>query len=102
MVFFCFNLLQIMEDLLTYHTCAVLDDGSVKCWGYGRWGQLGNGNSDNVGDRPNGVGDNLTAVDLGQNGTASYIVLGGFHTCAILKQGNLKCWGYNAGGQLGY
>ena len=37
-----------------YHACALLDDGSVKCWGYNGYGQLGLGNTTQIGD---GEGD---------------------------------------------
>jgi alpha-tubulin suppressor-like RCC1 family protein len=89
------------------HTCAILDDGSVRCWGYGFNGQLGYGNMYNVGDgRTNSVGapDQSVAsagpVDLGQAAVA--IGAGGRHTCAVLKYGTVRCWGFGADGELGY
>ena len=49
----------------TTHTCALLDDASVKCWGFGVLGRLGNGGTAIVGDQPGEMGDNLLAVNLG-------------------------------------
>ncbi|MDP6562685.1 MAG: putative Ig domain-containing protein, partial [Candidatus Thalassarchaeum sp.] len=83
------------------HTCAVLDDGSVKCWGSNGNGRLGIGNSTNVGDGANEMGDDLSTVDLGTGRTAIAISAGYAHTCAILDSGVLKCWGSNGNGQLG-
>ncbi|HJO84629.1 MAG TPA: putative Ig domain-containing protein, partial [Candidatus Thalassarchaeaceae archaeon] len=83
------------------HTCAVLDDGSVKCWGSNGNGRLGIGNSTNTGDGANEMGDDLSAVDLGTGRTAITISAGYAHTCAILDSGVLKCWGSNGNGQLG-
>ncbi|DAC59826.1 MAG TPA: cell wall anchor protein, partial [Candidatus Poseidoniales archaeon] len=49
-----------------YHTCAVLDDGTVKCWGFDGYGQLGNGaaSSSEVTTPPSAT------VNLGQGRTA--------------------------------
>ncbi|MBI3977919.1 MAG: hypothetical protein HY331_07015, partial [Chloroflexi bacterium] len=47
------------------YTCAILDNGQVKCWGYNTYGQLGLGNTDNRGDAADEMGDKLPAVDLG-------------------------------------
>ncbi|MDQ6750756.1 MAG: hypothetical protein M3Z33_08405 [Actinomycetota bacterium] len=80
-----------------YHTCALLDDGSVRCWGFGADGRLGYGNIANV-ESPASVG----AVDLGAGRTAKAITAGGAHTCAVLDNGDVRCWGYGASGQLGY
>jgi len=85
----------------SYHTCALLDDGSVKCWGNNGNGRLGIGNSTNMGDGANEMGGHLPAVDLGTGRTALSISAGNSHTCAILDSGVLKCWGYNQYGQLG-
>lgn len=83
-----------------YHTCALMDDGRVYCWGYGVAGRLGYGNTTNVGDTqtPGSVGP----VDFGSGHTATAIAAGGAHTCAILDDGSVRCWGYGATGQLGY
>jgi len=83
------------------HTCAVLDNASVKCWGYNGNGQLGIGNTTNMGDGPGKMGDNLPVVDLGTGRTATAFALGNYHTCALLDNASVKCWGRNDYGQLG-
>ncbi len=84
------------------HTCAILDDGSVRCWGYGANGQLGYANTSNVGDTPATTPDKVGPVDLGAGRTAVAISAGGAHTCAILDDGSVRCWGYGGDGELGY
>lgn len=84
-----------------FHTCALLNDGGVKCWGQNAYGELGLGDTKNRGDEPGEMGDNLPTIDLGANRTAVAIVGGGAHTCALLSDGNVKCWGYNGYGTLG-
>lgn len=84
-----------------HHVCALLDNGSMKCWGMNASGQLGLGDADNRGDAPGEMGDNLPAVDLGTGRTAVAMVAGSDHTCALLDNGVTKCWGYSNYGQLG-
>jgi alpha-tubulin suppressor-like RCC1 family protein len=83
------------------HTCALLDNGAVKCWGFNLFGQLGQGDTAPRGDDPGEMGDNLLAVDLGTNRTAVAIAAGIYHSCARLDDSTVKCWGYNFSGQLG-
>jgi alpha-tubulin suppressor-like RCC1 family protein len=83
------------------HTCAILNNGSVKCWGANNKGQLGQGDPSARGDGPNEMGDNLLAVDLGNGHTAKKISLNYNSTCAILDDNTTKCWGDNSSGQLG-
>jgi alpha-tubulin suppressor-like RCC1 family protein len=82
------------------HTCAILDNGMVRCWGRASNGQLGYGNKNMIGDNetPGSVGP----VDLGPGRTAVAITGGGYHTCAILDNGKVRCWGRASVGQLGY
>ena len=75
------------------HTCAILDDYTLKCWGNNTSGQLGDGT--------NAPKNTPTLVDLGGGATAKAISAGLSHTCAILDDDTLKCWGNNASGQLG-
>jgi len=76
-----------------YHACALLDNGSVNCWGKGEFGQLGNGTtSTSAVNTPVYVSDISTAISI----SAGYA-----HTCAILSGGTIKCWGGGAGGELG-
>ena len=77
-----------------YHTCAILDNGAVSCWGYPQYGQLGNG----------GTSDKSTPTltsSLGTGRTAVALSSGGYHTCAILDNGSVSCWGRGVYGQLG-
>ena len=80
-----------------YHTCAILDDGSVRCWGFGANGRLGYANTANV-LSPAAA----PAVDLGPGRTATAITTGASHTCAILDDGSVRCWGNGVSGRLGY
>ncbi len=82
------------------HTCAVLDDGAVRCWGRGDDGQLGYGSVGNVGDDE--TPDLIGPVDLGAGRRAVAIAAGDRHTCAVLDDGTVRCWGLGAAGRLGY
>ncbi|WP_050430645.1 RCC1 domain-containing protein [Chondromyces crocatus] len=83
------------------HTCAVLNDGAVKCWGNNWSGQLGLVDEASRGDEAGEMGDDLPEVDLGPGKTAVAIVAGERHTCALLSDGAVTCWGYNESGVLG-
>jgi alpha-tubulin suppressor-like RCC1 family protein len=83
------------------HTCAVLDNATVKCWGNGGYGKLGYGNQNDLGDGANEMGTNLAAVSLGIGRTALAISAGGTHTCAVLDNATAKCWGDGSSGQIG-
>ncbi|XRB20464.1 EGF-like domain-containing protein [Pseudoscourfieldia marina] len=83
-------------------TCAILDNDKAKCWGSNYYGQSGYGDTNRRGDGPNEMGDNLPYVDLGTGRTVKQISAGGSHTCAILDNDKVKCWGSNYAGALGY
>ena len=74
---------------------------SVKCWGLNDSGQLGQGNTSRLGDDSSEMGNNLPAIDLGSGKNARAISAGYRHTCAVLDNASLKCWGKNDSGQLG-
>ncbi|CAK9052386.1 unnamed protein product, partial [Durusdinium trenchii] len=82
-------------------TCALLDDDSLKCWGYGGNGNLGQGSTEHIGDEPNEMGDNLAPIDLGPNRKVKHVVAGGLHTCVLLHDETVLCWGFARHGQLG-
>ena len=77
------------------HTCAFLDDDTVKCWGGNINGELGDGTNTDRSD-PSA----LSAINLGAGRTAKAISTV-YHTCAILDDDTAKCWGWNDDGQLG-
>lgn len=81
-----------------YHTCALLDDATVKCWGLDSFGQLGRGSNQPMGDQPGEVAA-LSAVPIP---AARSLVAGFGHTCALLTNGRVACWGDGFFGQLGY
>jgi len=84
------------------HTCVLLDNATTKCWGYNGSGQLGYGDTNHRGDSANEMGDNLPAIDLGTGRTATQIVAGYGHTCALLDNSQVSCWGSGYNGKLGY
>ena len=73
----------------TRHTCALLNDQSLRCWGRNSEGQLGDGTTTN---RRNPV-QVLTGVQQVSSGVE--------HTCALLTGGSVRCWGRNGDGRLG-
>ncbi len=82
------------------HSCAILDNASVKCWGRNNNGQLGIDNNTSMGD---GAGEMalIPTVNLGTGRTATAISVGYQHSCAVLDNASIKCWDRNENGQLG-
>ena len=76
------------------HTCALLVDGDIACWGNNDYGQLGGG------AMLGGGAPNLVTLPVAGVKALS-VVAGGHHTCAVLTNGVMTCWGYNARSQLG-
>lgn len=74
------------------HSC-VIHNGAVKCWGQNYGGVLATGESDQIVHT-----SPITATSLAAN--VSRLVVGAVHNCAV-QNGETKCWGYNANGQLG-
>ena len=84
------------------HACALMIDGSVKCWGRNYAGQLGNGAGGDEFDL------SATPVDVCADAScdtkltdAVALASGGSHSCALTMSGGVKCWGSNISGQLG-
>lgn len=75
------------------HACAVLGDGSVRCWGDNDNGQLGNGTSGASADAP------VTVANLGGSARTVSAGVSGFRTCAVLTSGSVRCWGLSSGDQ---
>ena len=73
-----------------FHTCAIKQDGSLWCWGWNQYGQVGDGTNT----------DRNTPVQIMPGGVIA-VSAGWAHTCAIKQDGSLWCWGWNQYGQVG-
>ncbi|OFZ52326.1 MAG: hypothetical protein A2381_13770 [Bdellovibrionales bacterium RIFOXYB1_FULL_37_110] len=94
-----FSVKQIVAG--SYHNCALSTTGLVKCWGLNNEGQLGLGDAIDRGRLGGQMGDNLPTVNLGPDVTATKLSAGEQHTCALLSNQTIKCWGSNNSGNLG-
>jgi len=85
-----------------YHTCALLDDGTVRCWGNSLYGILGQADTGImigiVGIEP----ADASVINISSNQKVISICSGSSHNCALLSNGRVRCWGRNYNGQLGY
>ena len=81
-----------------YHMCALMDDGAVRCWGYGGQGSLGHGQGYQT------IGESETAaatIPLYFESPVVDLAAGYWHTCVLLENGSVRCWGAGFEGQLG-
>jgi cysteine-rich repeat protein len=79
-------------------TCALITDGTLRCWGQNGFGQLGLGHTRNIGD------DETPTRALAEptlDDRVTSVATGGDHTCAVMAGGPVRCWGRNDLGQLG-
>ncbi|MFH0820001.1 MAG: hypothetical protein V1892_03140 [bacterium] len=86
------NVIAVTTSAGGYHTCALLEDKTVKCWGENGFGQLGLGNTNSP---------QLNPVSVPNLSNVKAVAVGFFHTCALLEDKTVKCWGENYYGQVG-
>lgn len=92
------------------HMCVLLENSrDVKCWGQGLDGKLGQNATTNLGDTPSTIPALIPPIvgivsnaDYAAGVRVEYICAGTSHTCALLNNSQVKCWGLNNVGQLGY
>src|SRR5262249_45580950 len=82
-------------DARNHTTCAIVVDGSARCWGDNPFGVLGNGNDFST--------QNHSSLPVSVSGlsNAVAIAVGSYHACALISDGTVRCWGANYKGQVG-
>ncbi len=85
-----------MVTVGAHHTCAVKTDGTVWCWGYNYYHQLGDGTTESRLHPVQVQWDTSTPVT-----DASWVSAGNHHTCLLRQDNRVWCWGYNGAGRLG-
>ena len=76
------------------HVCAILDDNSAWCWGNNSYGQIGDGTTGTSRPLP-------TSVSMPGGQGVHVITTGSYHTCAIVSNASVHCWGSHEQGELG-
>jgi len=76
------------------HTCALLAGGTVACWGDNAFGQLGTGTA-------SPAAPTTTPAPVPGLAGVGALSAGGDHTCALLTDGTIQCWGVDGHGELG-
>tara|TARA_B100000965_G_scaffold375784_1_gene368484 strand:- start:830 stop:2779 length:1950 start_codon:yes stop_codon:yes gene_type:complete len=76
-----------------FHSCVILDNGQVSCWGWNKHGMLGDNTT---------VDSNTPSIALLPNGSVAVdLDVGLYHSCAVIDNGSVYCWGHNNKGRLG-
>ena len=73
------------------HTCGVMTDGTLWCWGQNGAGALGDGTTD----------QRSSPTKVGMENTWAAVSVNGGHTCATRSAGTLWCWGSGSNAELG-
>ena len=74
-----------------FFSCAVIEGGTVQCWGDGMYGRLGYGSTQS----------SAVPVTVSGLSDATAVVAGAYHACALKADGTVVCWGSNYVGALG-
>jgi alpha-tubulin suppressor-like RCC1 family protein len=88
------NARPVQLDVSTTHGCAAYDDGTVRCFGNNRNGQLGDGTATGM----NGIAPSVKVSGLTD---ATQVAVGNYSSCALRRGGTVSCWGLGSHGQLG-
>jgi cysteine-rich repeat protein len=84
-------------------SCALFaSDGGWRCWGSNSAGELGYPDVDSRGGTSATTPSQLPPLSFGTGRTATAMFLGYANACALLDDGEVRCWGANASGQLGF
>jgi YD repeat-containing protein len=79
----------------SWNVCALLTGGQVSCWGDNSYGQIGRNSCCGIFTSPS------PPLTLPTGTTATAVIVGGQHACALLNVQRLTCWGRDTDGQLG-
>lgn len=85
-------------------TCVLMEDTTVRCWGAGGSGQLGNGSALNTRSfttLKTVVRNSAGTLELIPLTGVGHVELGAQHGCALMLNGTVQCWGLGSSGQLG-
>ena len=103
----------VMLSVGSSYACALLDSGTIECWGDNEYGQadapagrfsaVSASNTHSCGLRETGVvecwGDNEYGQADAPAGRFSAVSMGSLHSCGLRETGAVECWGDNHFGQ---